>query len=241
MSLTSSDGTTAQGGRAPEPLSRLVEWAVTGLLVLGGLLVAAIGLAVYGGADREWITTLVAEGYIESTELTNAELIDVTYALAWWIGIGLIVTGLLSVVAGIAFLAYRRRMDDERTGPDTTTNALVGGIVTAVTSFVPFSPVLGGLASGYLQGTDRTDGVRVGAYAGLVAAVPVVVLFAFLIVGAVAVATELSLAAPMSIGVAGLVVGLIVLVAYLVVLSALGGYLGVALGERADESDDTAI
>lgn len=241
MSHLSSNESTVSSGRTPEPLSRLLEWVVAAMLVFGGLLSTGIGIAVYGGANRAWITDLVEDGRLQSTELTNAELIEVTYALAWWIGLGLIVTGFVMVVAGIAFLAYRRRVDGERMGPDTTTNAIVGGVVTAVTSFVPFSPVLGGLAAGYLQGRDRTDGIRVGAYAGLVAAVPVVLLSAFLVVGAVAVATELSLAAPMLIGVAGLAVGLIVIVAYLVGLSALGGYLGVALGERADQSDDLTV
>ncbi|MCU4718686.1 DUF5518 domain-containing protein [Halapricum hydrolyticum] len=245
MSASTAE-TTVQQRRPDEPLARFVEWFVTGMLVLGGLAVAAIGLAVYGGADRAWIAQLVAEGRIESTELTNAELIDVTYALAWWLGIGLLVTGLLLVLGGIGFLAYRRRARarhaehheaDSIASPDTLTNAVAGGIVTVLTSFVPFSPVVGGLVSGYLQATDRTDGIRVGAYAGLVVAAPLVLLFLFLVGAAAVVATELSLAVPALVGIAGLTVGLLVAVAYLVALSALGGYLGVAVSERTTDAD----
>ncbi|QSG07378.1 DUF5518 domain-containing protein [Halapricum desulfuricans] len=243
MSASTAE-TTVKQRRPDEPLARFVEWFVTGMLVLGGLAVAAIGLAVYGGADRAWIAQLVAEGRIESAELTNAELIDVTYALAWWLGIGLLVTGLLLVLAGIGFLAYRRRARarrvDEADGiasPDTLTNAVAGGIVTVLTSFVPFSPVVGGLVSGYLQATDRTDGIRVGAYAGLVVAAPLALLLLFLVGAAAVVATELSLAVPALVGIAGLTVGLLVAVAYLVGLSALGGYLGVAVSERTTDAD----
>lgn len=241
MSLTASDGANAQQEPLSESTRRLVEWIAGGLLVLGGLLTATIGVAVYGGADRAWITTLVEEGRLQSTDLTNAELIDVTYGLAWWTGIGLMVTGLLVAIAGIVFLAYRRRTraretELQHTAPDTTTNAIVGGFVTVLTSFVPFSPILGGLVSGYLQGTDRTDGVRVGAYAGLVLTAPVAVLFLFVIGGFTVVATELSIGAPSLFGVVGLFAGLLVTVTYLVGLSALGGYLGAALGERGGDA-----
>lgn len=243
MSTNSNESAVAQPGRTPEPLGKLVEWAVAALLVLGGLMFAAIGVGVYGGANRSWIAGLVEDGTIESTELTNAELIDVTYGMAWWGGIGLLVTGLLLVVAGIAFLGYRRRTRARReergiTTPDTTTNAIVGGVVTIVASVVPFSPVLGGAVSGYLQGRDRTAGAKVGAYAGLVAAAPVALLFGFLLLGFAVLATELSIGAPLLVGAAALVVGLLITVAYLVALSALGGYIGVVLGERNDDRHD---
>ena len=55
---------------------------------------------------------------------------------------------------------------------DTFVNALVGAAVTVLTVYVPFSPVLGGAAAGYLQGGDLRDGAQVGALSGLLAAVP---------------------------------------------------------------------
>ena len=108
---------------------------------------------------------------------------------------------------------------------DTLLNAVIGGIASIVLSFVPFSPVLGGAVAGYLQGGDRGEGVRVGAYAGVVAAIPLALLL-FLAVavfglfalggrpggGAILVVFFLFVA----VVVAGIIVG----------LSALGGWLG---------------
>lgn len=237
MTSNPNDSATVQRGRTPEPLGQIVDWLVAAVLVFGGLATTAIGAAVYGAADRAWITELVEDGTIQSTELTNAELIDVTYGFAWWGGLGLLVTGGVLILAGVAFLVYRRRSRARReeleiTGPDTTVNAIVGGVVTAVTSFVPFSPVIGGAVSGYLQGGDRTEGVRVGLYAGLVATAPVALLFVFLAIAFAGIAAELSLGSLLLVGVAGLFIGLLVTVAYVVGLSALGGYLGVVLAER---------
>jgi len=242
MTTNTNDAAAVQPGRTPEPLGPIVDWLVAAVLVFGGLAVTAIGAAVYGTADRAWITARVQDGTIQSADLTNAELIDVIYGFAWWGGIGLLTIGLVLFVAGVAFLAYRRRSRARHaelgiTTPDTTTNAIIGGVVTALTSFVPFSPVLGGAVSGYLQGGDRTDGARAGLYAGLVAAAPIVVLFVFFAMAFSVVATELALGNLLLVGVAGLFIGLLVTVVYLAGLSALGGYLGVVLAERnADET-----
>lgn len=239
-SISSADESTVRGS-GPQPLGRIVDWIVALLLALSGLLAAAFGALLFELADRSLIADLVAEGTIESTLLTEAELIDTTYGLAWWGGIGLAVTGVLLLLSAVGFLVYRRRARSRREatgieGPDTTTNAIVGAVATVVLSFVPFAPVLGGLVSGYLQGGDGRDGMRVGAYAGLVASLPMVVLFVFLAGGFVLVGTELGL------GLSGVFVGLILLfallvvVAYMVALSALGGYLGVSVGDRNRES-----
>jgi hypothetical protein len=58
---------------------------------------------------------------------------------------------------------------------DTLLNALVGAVVSVVVSFVPFSPVLGGAVAGYLQAGDSSDGLRVGAVAGFLAGIPILV------------------------------------------------------------------
>ena len=56
---------------------------------------------------------------------------------------------------------------------DTLVDALIGGVVSIVLSFTALSPILGGAVAGYLQGGDRGAEIRVGAYAGLVAAVTI--------------------------------------------------------------------
>ena len=110
---------------------------------------------------------------------------------------------------------------------DTLVNALIGAVVAVVLTFIPLSPMLGGLVAGYLEGGDRSDGIRVGAIAGVIAFLPLVgvgvLLFgfgAFFLLGGF----------PGAVG--GVVVvflvlfGLVVVGLYTVGLSALGGWLG---------------
>jgi len=104
-------------------------------------------------------------------------------------------------------------------------HALLGAVVTVVTTAIPFSPLLGGFVAGYLQGeTDR--GTRVGVLAGVFAALPLVlaffVLFTVMSVGSL---TTGEFAGPAFVV---LLVGGILLFAalYIVGLSAVGGYLG---------------
>jgi hypothetical protein len=207
------------------------------LLVFGGLLFAAAGAGMYSLADRSRIASWVAEGQLTSTELTDAELIDTTQALLTWGGLGMAVTGVLLLLGGVGYLLYRSRMRarTDSKEPDSITLATIGAVVTIVTSFVPLSPILGGLVAGYLQDGDGVDGARTGAYAGLAAAVPFALLGLFLL-GGIAIATlELGLGGlGVFVGLA-LVFSIGVSVAYLVGLSALGGYISVSLAARNRE------
>ena len=89
--------------------SPVVDWVVALFLTMTGLVFAFGGYLLYAVADRSWIAGRVADGTITSTELTDAELVDVTYALAWGSGIGLAATGIILVAAGVAFLVLRAR------------------------------------------------------------------------------------------------------------------------------------
>jgi hypothetical protein len=237
-----------RGDRSPEPLSKLVDWLVAAFLVLGGFLATAAGALFYSWADLGLIADLVAEGRLQSSELTDAQLIDVTYGLLWWGGLGLVAAGLLLVTAGAAFLAYRtrarrRREESGVIKPDTTAIAIAGGVVSLVTSFVPLSPILGGIVSGYLRGGSERDGVRIGAYAGLMAALPLTVVMLIALGGFAVVASEVGLAASISVFVgAAILFSALVGVVYMAGLSALGGYIGVSLfeDETAHEQNRTA-
>lgn len=113
---------------------------------------------------------------------------------------------------------------------DTWLNALLGALVTIVLSVTVFSPVLGGAVAGYLQGPDTGDGLRVGALSGVLAAIPGVLVFATL--GTVVLGALGFVEGGALFGAVGLLVGaviLVVVVAYAVLLSALGGYVGAAL------------
>ncbi|GAA0715342.1 hypothetical protein J2744_002137 [Halorubrum trapanicum] len=121
---------------------------------------------------------------------------------------------------------------------DTLLNAVIGAVASVLLSFTGISPLLGGAVAGYLNsdGTaDGGDGLRVGALSGFIASIPIVGLLLLLLVvlpflGFFAFPIEIGLA------VGGIfVLGAIAVlggVAYTVVLSALGGLLGVYLKEE---------
>jgi hypothetical protein len=112
---------------------------------------------------------------------------------------------------------------------DTWLNALIGAVVGLVVgSVIPFGTVVGGAVAGYLQGGDRTTGIRVGALAGLLALVPFLA-GAFLVgnlllgifVGGFGVPRAAS-----GLGALFVFVGLVFAVVYTVGASAVGGWLG---------------
>lgn len=99
-------------------------------------------------------------------------------------------------------------------------NVLIGGIAGIILGFVPFSPVLGGAITGYLEDSTPNQAVKAGAMAGAVMLVPfffiaLVILMFMLGVGDAAFAFGF-------ISFFVLVIGGV----YTVGLSALGGYLG---------------
>ena len=109
---------------------------------------------------------------------------------------------------------------------DTLANAVIGGIASILLAFVPFSPVLGGVVAGYLQGGDRGTGLRVGAYAGVVAAIPLVL---FLLFGSLLAGVVLAGDALLGVGTVfgfGFFVLIVVGGLYTVALGAVGGWLG---------------
>lgn len=109
--------------------------------------------------------------------------------------------------------------------PNTWLNALLGAAVSVFLGFIPFSPVLGGAVAGYLEGGDLNQGGRAGALSGVFAAIP----FAMILV---------AFAALVLIGGGGRAIvffAFIVMVIagfYTIVLSALGGVLGVYVKEE---------
>lgn len=110
---------------------------------------------------------------------------------------------------------------------DTWLNAFVGAVVSVLLSFVPLSPVLGGGVAGYLQEGDRRDCTRVGALSGLLAAVPLVLLF--LAFGSFLLAAGPGQTAAFLL-VLAVVVGLFV--GYGVLLGAVGGYVAAYLRDE---------
>ncbi|MEF8815025.1 MAG: DUF5518 domain-containing protein [Halovenus sp.] len=117
---------------------------------------------------------------------------------------------------------------------DTLLNAVIGAVVTLVLSFTGFSPILGGMAAGYLQRGDRAGGARVGALAGAIAALPFLLLFSvfggFFFTGS---RMGGGMGVPSSF-LPFLLFGLAFALVWSIGLSALGGYLGAYIATETD-------
>lgn len=117
----------------------------------------------------------------------------------------------------------REPADDEQAS-NTLFNALIGGLVTAITAFfVPLSPVLGGGIAGYLEGGETGDGLRVGALSGLFSLLP---LFFIGLVALFFVGVLIPPRGAIGIAFLGFLV-VIVGVFYTVGLGAIGGAIGI--------------
>ena len=131
---------------------------------------------------------------------------------------------------------------------DTLLNALAGAAVTVVLSFTGFSALLGGAVAGYLQDQGRGDGARVGAISGAIATLPLVLLVVlvfgvFGLMSGMTVRGGVGGPGAMGAGFGLLAFGLFLLLvlAWNVGLGALGGYLGVYVGQEFREGRaDTA-
>jgi uncharacterized membrane protein (GlpM family) len=116
---------------------------------------------------------------------------------------------------------------------DTLVNAVIGAAASFVLSgIVPFSPLFGGGIAGYLQGGDRSEGLRVGAISGAIAVVPAILIGLFVFTVVLSVFVGGAAYGAEGFGVFGLFSGVslvlfgVFFVAYFVALSAVGGWLG---------------
>jgi hypothetical protein len=226
-------------GAGSDSLSQIVDWITAALCGLAGLFFAAVGLGLYSVADRDTVTEFVVDENIHIDELTQEETVDLLVAILKWGGLGTVLLGILLVAGGVAFLVYRRRQDrPAQASQDTITLSIVGGVVTIVVSAIPFSPILGGLVSSYLRKGTTAEGTKIGAFAGVVASLPIIALGVLILVVFAAVAVELSLGLGAVAGGFAILFGLLVGLAYTIGLSALGGFLGAKLAGRETDSPE---
>lgn len=117
---------------------------------------------------------------------------------------------------------------------DTVINAVIGAAVTVVLSFTAFSPILGGGVAGYLQRGERSDGLRVGALSGAIATIPfllLIALFGSLLFSGSTIGGGVGIPGGFVILV---LFGVVFALVWTVVLSAIGGYLGVYIATETD-------
>lgn len=222
------------------PVPAFVDWLVAALLALSGLALIVGGSALVFVVDRPLVVEGVADGSIDAAGLTDAQAVELTLAVATWTGAGLLVTGVLLVAAAVAYAVYRRRSRRAAARGDRVdyywANAVLGAIVSALLSFVPFSPALGGAAAGYLERGESERTTSVGALSGLLTMAPALVVLVFVLGG---LASGLSAAGEAGLAVVAGTGMLLVLMVVAVVgagLGAIGGFVGGQLaGGRASE------
>ncbi|MFP4591056.1 MAG: DUF5518 domain-containing protein [Halobacteriota archaeon] len=110
-------------------------------------------------------------------------------------------------------------------------NALIGAAITVVLApVVPFSALIGGGVAGYLS---PDDGLVVGALSGLIAVVPLLLVFG--LIGTVGLGVGLF--APVAAGLTLILfmVAFVFILGFSVVLSAIGGLLGAYIHDELED------
>lgn len=160
MGSTPTGSTDVEGHPAADgPLPEFVDWILGALIALSGLGLVVGGTALVFGVDRAVLAEGVEDGTITvtigMTELTDAETLEVTDAIVSWMGPGLILTGLAMTLFGIGYIIMRRRAHRRSQVGESVSSygafAVLGGVVTALLSFLPISPAIGGALAGYLE------------------------------------------------------------------------------------------
>ncbi|MFA9516613.1 DUF5518 domain-containing protein [Halopenitus sp. H-Gu1] len=202
--------------------SRPIDWAIGAILSFAGTLIALSGTALYYGVTRPDITDYVHSSEFQSEVLTDGEAIDALIALGQWSGIGLLAAGGLLILIGTAVVvAHRRARLDDRSTPNWVLG-VVGALIGSLLSFIPLSPILGGLAAGYLNRNPETSGLGTGTLAGVFGSLPLFVVIVVASIGLiVSVPNETATAVVTVVS-----ISLFLILPYFVGLSAIGGYLG---------------
>ncbi|WP_136690005.1 DUF5518 domain-containing protein [Halorhabdus amylolytica] len=221
------------------PVPEYIHWLAGVIIALGGMALTVGGTALTFVVDRGLLQEGIESGEITvivlERDLTEAQMLDLSLEIVNWTGIGLLVTGIGLVLFAIGYVAVRHRarreVSDDEHVDSYRASAVLGAVATAVLSFVPFSPVLGGGLAGYLEQTESGRSISVGGVAGFLSMVPALVILAFVSAGlynGFATIGESGL---------GIVVGTVMVLTVLFVaaygagLGALGGFAGGRLAE----------
>jgi nitric oxide reductase large subunit len=224
---------------ADGPLPEFVDWLLGVVIVLGGSL-SLIGGSALMLVDRDALAEGIEEGTVTvtifSADLTENEMLEVADAVVSWAGIGLLVTGIGTILFGAGYIVIRHRKR-QRAGTDDPvpsygTHAILGAVASGLLSFIPFSPGIGGALAGYLERGESTRTISVGALAGLLAMLPILLILLFVLIGLVTGLQTIDQS-----GIAILTGATLLFVLMLVAtigagLGALGGYIGGWLAER---------
>lgn len=232
------DGDAARGfGR---PLPEFVDWIAAVVIALAGVALSVGGSALTFVVDREMLERGVESGEITviifERDLSEAEMLEFTREVVNWTGIGLLVTGVGLVLFAIGYVlarhrAHRQSGDDDSAG-SYRANAVLGGVTSSLLSFVPFSPVLGGILAGYFEHYGSGRSVSVGALSGFLAALPGLAILGFVTAGMYAGLSAVGEGGLGIVTVVAMILAFLLVGVYGVGLGAVGGFAGSRLAER---------
>lgn len=231
----------------PAPDRRIpafVDWLMGAVMALAGLLSLVCGSALAFVVGSDLLADQVEAGTITVTlgasELTDAETLEVVGAVVSGAAIGLLLTGVGMIVFACWYVVRRRRAHRRaRTGGSVGSYwayAVAGAMTTGLLSFVPFSPVLGGALAGYLERAESDRTVSVGALAGLLPLLPLLLLVGFVLGGLVVGLLAVDHAVPAAVVAGAMLLTVLLIGTVGAGLGALGGYAG---GRYADKQATT--
>lgn len=228
-------GPTDVGPQLPE----IVDWIAATVIALTGVALTVGGNALTFVVDRDMIEGGVESGQITvivfERDLTEAEMLEFTLEVVTWTGWGLLVTGVALVLFAIGYVivrhrAYRQTPATESAG-SYRSYAVLGAVATGILSFLPFSPVIGGAAAGYLERYETGRAVSVGALSGFLAMVPALVILVFVTFGLYAGLATVQYSNLGILAATTMLFTLLFTAAYGAGLGALGGFAGDRLAE----------
>lgn len=223
------------------PLPEYVDWIVGVIIALGGMALTVGGSAMVFVVDRGLLEAGVDSGEITvvvlERDLTEAQMLDLSVEIVNWTGTGLLIIGVGLVVFAIGYVAVRHRAHGKASEGERVSSyravAVVGAVVTAVLSFIPVSPLVGGGLAGYLEHPESGRSVSVGGLAGFLSMVPALSILAFVSVGLYNGFAAIGESGLGIVTIAGMVMALLFVAAYGGGLGALGGFVGGRLAEEA--------
>ena len=217
----------------------VLDWILGILVVIGGLLSTLGGLFVFLVANREGVETVVMADDFHVEGMTEAEFVELMVSFLPWLAAGLVITGLAMTVLGIAYIVHRRRVHDRKAAGEPTSDypahALLGAVVSTLTSFIPLSPIIGGGLAGYLERGDSTRTVSVGVASAVLLSAPAFVIGLFGTVGLFLGFGEIGGGRFVPMSVILLIVGGLVSLGVTCLLGATGGWIGGKLAERNNQ------